>query len=156
MNLARAQSARYVARAIAEYARDHLGFRRAAVITNVNDGWLAVVAPPDGGDIVAGPCPPPNGTDLAPGPDGWRLTKTLEPGGTLATVLPDAAGVAIVPVEVDGTHLGVMAANGPATIVTASLLSRSAPWGKPRATPRSRSAISPCCRRSRSWPPSIH
>jgi diguanylate cyclase (GGDEF)-like protein len=36
--------------------------------------------------------------------------KTLEAGTTLATALPDARGVVVVPMDADGTQLGVVAA----------------------------------------------
>jgi diguanylate cyclase (GGDEF)-like protein len=109
-NLARAASPHEVGRAVASYARDHLGCRRVAVIASAGDGWVSVVAPPDGDELVSGPCPAPTGGELAVGEDGWRLVKALDAGGTLDTALPDARGVAVVPLDADGTHLGVVAA----------------------------------------------
>ncbi|HEY3187582.1 MAG TPA: diguanylate cyclase, partial [Solirubrobacteraceae bacterium] len=109
-NLARAASAHDVGRVLARYARGHLGFRRAAVITSAGDGWVAVVAPPDGYEIVAGPCHAPTDSDLVPSGDRWRLVKALEAGTTLATALPEARGVVVVPMDADGAHLGVVAA----------------------------------------------
>ena len=110
VSLARAASSHEVGQAIAAYARDHLGFRRVAVIASTGEGWVGVTAAADGEELVAGPCPPPVGTDLAPTEESWRLVKVLEPGSSLDTALPEAHGVAVVPLDVDGAHLGVVAA----------------------------------------------
>jgi two-component system, cell cycle response regulator len=120
--LARANGPRDVARALAAYARDDLGFQRAAVLLPDDGSWIMVVAPPDRRTVEIGPCPPPTAADLRPEPDpaavdgghealpAWRLRKTLEAGGTLDTALPGAHGVAVAPIETDGAPAGLIAA----------------------------------------------
>ena len=61
--------------------RDHLGFRRVAVIASSNDTWISVIAPPRRrGDHRRSV--PSTDRDRPRGRvhDGWRLVKSLEPG----------------------------------------------------------------------------
>ena len=110
LELGRTRDPEVIGSALARYATGHLGFLNAGIVICCGDRWQRTLAV---GDDVQGTsrCDAPVGaqSDAVRAGRAPALNRTLDPDDALATLLPDATNVVLVPLVADDECVGLAA-----------------------------------------------